>query len=334
MVNDTRKLLGMAALGAAAALAGGCSRSEPPPPPVVEAAPVAAAPPSEISIPGTGVFPESLTSVSDGTIYIGSVGKAEVYRVAPGAAVAEPFIAPGTGGMKQVFGVLADEASGTLWVCSNDLGGGAPGAAPGVSALHSFDLASGAAKTSYALPKGGFCNDTAVAANGDLYASDTNGMQVLKLPKGGAALEVWSKKDAFGPAGGVLDGIAVVGERVIVNTLVTSKLFAVEIGADGKAGAVKELQLSAALMRPDGMRAYGTDGLLSTDGSGKIQHVVINGDAATVTTVKDGLDGVVAVTVVGKMAYALEGQLAIMMGPPGAEKPVEKPYHAVGFTLP
>jgi hypothetical protein len=97
---------------------------------------------------------------------------------------------------------------------------------------------------------------------------------------------------------------------------------------------VKELQLSAALTRPDGMRAYGTDGLLVTDGSGKIQHVVINGDAATVTTLKDGLDGVVAVTVVGKMAYALEGQLAIMMGPPGGEKPVEKPYHAVGFTLP
>jgi sugar lactone lactonase YvrE len=334
MVNETRQVFGCAALGLAAVLAAGCSRNEPPPPPAVEAAPVVVAPPSEISIPGTGVFPESLTSASDGTIYIGSVGKAEVYRVAPGAAAAEPFIAPGTGGMKQVFGVFADDASGTLWVCSNDLGGGAPGAKPGASALHSFELATGAAKSSYALPKGGFCNDTAVAANGDLYATDTNGMQVLKLSKGGTALQVWSKKGAFGPAGGILDGIAVVGERVIVNTLLTSKLFAVEIGADGKAGAVKELQMSAALTRPDGMRAYGTDGLLVTDGSGKIQHVVINGDAATVTTLKDGLDGVVAVTVVGKMAYALEGQLAIMMGPPDGEKPVEKPYHAVGFTLP
>jgi hypothetical protein len=40
-----------------------------------------AAGPAEIRIPGTKVFPESLTSGSDGNIYIGSVGQAQVYRV-------------------------------------------------------------------------------------------------------------------------------------------------------------------------------------------------------------------------------------------------------------
>lgn len=322
---------GLTAIGATL-LAAGCSSGDKAP----AAAAVEPAAPTEISIPGTGIFPESLTSAADGTIYIGSVGKAQVYRVAPGAATAEPFIAPGTGGIKQVFGILADSTDGTLWVCSNDLGGGAPGAAAPAAPghLHSFVLASGEAKASYAFPAGGFCNDIAVAANGDVFASDTNGMQVLKLAKGGTALEVWSPKGAFGPAGGVVDGIAIVGGRVIVNTLLTSKLFAVEVGADGKAGAVKELTVTPALTRPDGMRTYGSDGLLSADGTGKIQHVVISGDAATLTTVKDGLDGVVAVTVVGKTGYALEGQLGIMMGPPGATPPVEKPYHAVGFTLP
>lgn len=295
----------------------------------------ATSPPAEISIPGTGIFPESITSDADGAIYIGSIGQAQIYRVPPGGGVAEVFIAPGSGGIKQVFGVLADDAGGTLWACSNEVGRGPPGAGPpGQSSLHAFDLDSGAAKASYAFAPGGFCNDIAVAPNGDVYATDTNGMRVLKLSAGGNALEAWSPAEAFGPAGGVLDGIAVVSGRVIVNTLLTSKLFAVEIGADGRAGAVKELQLSAPLTLPDGMRAFGDNGLLSTDGTGRIQHVAIDGDAATVTTVKEGLEGVVAVTTANGTGYALEGQLEIFFTPSGTTPPEEKPYRAVAFPLP
>lgn len=323
----------IALLAAGAALAG-CSKADAP----AETAQAPAAGsnlPAEIAIPGTGVFPESLTSRSDGTIYIGSVGQAQIYRVPPGEATAQPFIQPGTGDMKQPFGVFADEGSNTLWACSNEIGAGPPGASPPrPSSLHGFDLETGAAKGSHALPEGGMCNDIAVGANGDVYATDTAGMQVLRLPAGGDALEVWSAPGAFGPPGGVLDGIAVVNGRVIVNTLATNKLFAVEVGADGKAGTVTDLALSAPLSGPDGMRTYGTDGVLTTDATGKIQHVVIAGDSATVTTVKDGLEGPVSVTTVGDMGYALEGQLAIMFTPPGGTPPAEKPYRAVGFPLP
>jgi sugar lactone lactonase YvrE len=317
-----------AVLGVGSLAASGCSRGDP--------APEAAADnlPAEISIPGTGVFPESITSAPDGTLYIGSVGQAQVYRVAPGAATAEVFIAPGTGGMKQIFGVLADSAGSTLWACSNELAGGPPGAAPpGPSALHSFERATGAAKTSYALPAGGMCNDIAVGSNGDVYATDTSGQLVLRLPAGGSALETWTPAGVFGEPGAVLDGIALVGGRVIVNTLRTNKLFAIEVGADGTAGTVTDLTLSAALSGPDGMRPY-SDGLLTTDGTGKIQYVTIDGNAATVTTVKDGLEGPVSVAVVGDMGYALEGQLAIMFAGAGGEVPTEKPYRAVGFPLP
>jgi sugar lactone lactonase YvrE len=303
-------------------LASGCSRTEKP----------AAAPLSDISIPGTGIFPESLTSSADGTVYVGSVGQAQIYRVPPGGSVAEPFIAPGTGGINQVFGVFADDSTGTLWACSNVVGTGPPGGPVGPSALHAFDLKTGAARASYALPAGSFCNDSAVAANGDLYVSDTTANQVLRLPKDGEALQVWSPVGAFGEGAGV-DGVAVLDGRVCVGTLSTSKLFAVQIREDGSAGAVSELQLSAPVVSPDGIRSW-QGGLLSTDSTGKIQHIVINGDAATVTTVKDGLEGVVAVTVVGNNAYALEGQLAIMMAAPGATPPAEKPYRAVRFALP
>jgi len=292
-----------------------------------------AAAPAEIRIPGTGVFPESLTSSRDGTVYIGSVGQAQVYRVAPGRDTAEVFIKPGTGGIREVFGVLADDRTNTLWLCSN-LRAQPQNAPPVPSALHSFDLKTGAPKASYQFPPGGMCNDVAVGGNGSVYATDTIGMQVLRLPKGGNKLEVWAGNGAFGPAGGVLDGIAVVDGRVIVNTLATSKLFAVNIRNDGSAGKVDELALSSPVTRPDGMRPYGGKGLLTTDGTGKIQRVVINGNKGEVTTVKDGLDGVVAVTTVGDMGYALEGQLAILMARPGGPPPpAEKPFRAVGFPL-
>ncbi len=330
-MNETlKRVRNLSLLGAAMLLAAACSNKGKEP--EVAAAAPPPPPPAEISIPGTGVFPESLTAGADGSLYIGSVGQRQVYKVAPGAGVAEPFIAPGTGGIRQVFGVLAD--ANTLWLCSNQMGG-APGTPPVPGALHSFNLATGEPQAQYPFPAGGMCNDIAVGPQGDVYATDTPGMQVLRLPKGGSALEVWAGNGAFGPAGGVLDGIAIVGGRVIVNTLATSKLFAVEVGADGKAGAVTELVLSAPVQRPDGMRTFGEDSLLTTDGSGKIQLVKISGNQGQVTTVKDGLEGVVSVTTVGNMGYALEGQLGIMMAPPGGPPPpAEKPYRAVGFPLP
>lgn len=327
--SKTLVITGLTCLGAV--LAPGCSKGSKPAP--ANAAPAAGSQPADISIPGSGIFPESLTSTSDGTLYIGSVGKAQIYKVAAGTTEAQPFIAPATGGIKQVFGVLADDGTDTLWACSNVVGRGPPGGPVGPSALHSFDLVSGAPKASYPLPAGSFCNDVAIGPNGDVYASDTSGMQILRLPMGGTKLEVWSPAGPFGAPGGVLDGIAVVDGRVIVNTLATGKLFAVQIGADGKAGQVVELKLSAPLTTPDGMRSWG-NGLLVTDGTGKIQHVVIDGDAATVTPVKDGLEGVVAVTVVGNTGYALEGQLGIMMAAPGTTPPAERPYRAVAFPLP
>src|SRR5262252_5494555 len=71
--------------------------------------------PSQIIIDDTRVFPESLTSTEDGTIIIGSLDHGTVYRVAPGAAKATPWIAAGPNGLGRVLGVLADEAANTLW---------------------------------------------------------------------------------------------------------------------------------------------------------------------------------------------------------------------------
>ena len=118
MDSSMTKLRAALILATGAMLVTGCSRGDVNPAATEAAdapAPPTAAAPSDISIPGTGIFPESLTSSSDGSVFIGSVGKAQIYRVPPGTSTAEVFIQPGTGGMKQVFGVFADGATPDGW---------------------------------------------------------------------------------------------------------------------------------------------------------------------------------------------------------------------------
>ena len=80
-------------------------------------------------------------------------------------------------------------------------------------------------------------------------------MEVLRLKPRATALEKWIGDGAFGPKGGVIDGISVLSNRVLVNTLLTNKLFSVPIERGGKAGTAVEVKLDRAIDRPDGMRA-------------------------------------------------------------------------------
>ncbi|HUK01082.1 MAG TPA: hypothetical protein VLW26_02275 [Steroidobacteraceae bacterium] len=298
----------------------------------------AATPPAAITIPGEKIFPESLTSAADGTVFIGSIGARTIWRAKPGSAKAESWIAPGTDGLQSIFGVLADDRSGTLWACSGTFVG-APASQPRPpSALYAFDLKTGASKGHYPLPTAGaFCNDIAVAADGTAYATDTNNMEVVRLKKGAKALEMWAGNGAFGAKGGVLDGISVLGDRVLVNALATSKLFSVPIQKDGAAGTVVEVKLNRPIERPDGMRAFGKSGLLVVEGGsgGRLSRVQLKGDEGTSATVKEGYPlGPVAVTVVGTSAYVLEGQLASMFRPPtGAEAAAPKPFAATAVEV-
>jgi hypothetical protein len=110
-------------------------------------------------------FPESVTSTKDGTLYVGSFNEGGVIKVAPGGKW-EQLVKPGANGSRSTLGVLADEKSGTLYVCSNDLSGlgvKGPSDAKG-SVLKTFDLKTGADKGSFALGEGAsLCNDIASA---------------------------------------------------------------------------------------------------------------------------------------------------------------------------
>jgi hypothetical protein len=206
-------------------------------------------------------FPESLTSTKDGTLYAGSFNLGGVVKVTSGGKP-EQFIKPGANGSRSVLGVLADEKSGTLYVCSNDITGfGVPG--PGDAKgtwLKTFDLAIGAPKGSFAFKDAkSFCNDIAVGSDGTAYVSDSLNPVVYSLKPGGTALEVWATDPALAPAkdGVGLDGIAVGSDgNVYVTTFIPAALFRIAV-KDGKAGAVTALKPSRALDHADAMRAFG-----------------------------------------------------------------------------
>jgi hypothetical protein len=295
-----------------------------------------AALPQTITVDGERVFPESMTSAADGSVYFGSIGNKMVYRAAPGSDKAEPFVQPGTDGVQSTFGLYADNKTGTLWACSNLLG--PPGGPP--ATLYAFDLKTGAAKGHYPFAtKGGLCNDIATTADGTTFATDTNNMEVEVLKKGASALEVWAGGDGgLGKKGGAVDGISVLGHRVIVNELAASKLFSVEIGTDGAAGKPVEITLDRPISRPDGMRTFGKAAVLIVEGGdgGKLEKVTFDGNNGKVELIKQGYpDGPVAVTVVGTTAYVCEGQLSAMMRRPGAAAPAAapKPFQATAVVV-
>ncbi|WP_426413551.1 hypothetical protein [Bradyrhizobium ganzhouense] len=263
-------------------------------------------------------FPESVSATSDGALYVGSFNHGGVTRVTPTGKV-DAFISPGANGSRSTLGVLADEKSGTLYACSNDLSGiGVPSPGSGKGAfLKTFDLRTGAPKGSFALKDDkSFCNDIAVGSDGTAYISDSFAPYVYSLKPGATALEVWATDPALAPAkdGVGLDGIAVGGDgNLYVTTFIPGKLFRITV-KDGKAGAVTELKPSSALDHADALRAHG-DGLLLIEGAGRLDKVTVSGDEAKIEVIKDGLAEPVSVAQVGDSAWVAEGKLSYLIGP-------------------
>jgi len=75
--------------------------------------------PEQVVIDGQNIYPESISSAADGRLFTGSFDGI-IYRALPGSDRAHAWIRPDErNGLLSVFGVLADERSGTLWVCSS-----------------------------------------------------------------------------------------------------------------------------------------------------------------------------------------------------------------------
>ena len=265
-----------------------------------------AAAPTDIVIDDQKVFPESLGSTPDGTLYIGGSSTGRIYRAQPGQTRAETWISKESGNFRLVLGVLADSATNTLWVCDNDLDAK-------TATLKTFALKSGNKRKFYLFPGGGLCNDITLKAHA-AYITDTINGRILKLAPGSGELSVWYN----GPSDPSLDGIVWAKDgKLYTNTYNSNHLIRINVNPDGSAGKATVLSTDLPLYQPDALR-LSTDGrILMIEGQGRpgaglkegrLDEVVIHGDSATIKVLKSGFELPAAVTPVGNIAWVLEAK--------------------------
>jgi sugar lactone lactonase YvrE len=263
-----------------------------------------------LDLPGTSYYPESLTSSADGTLYVGGLGTGGVVKFSPQSTTSADLIAPAT--LKGVAGVMADDSTQTLYLCSVDTSGQTP------STVQTFDLATGAHKATYEFPVPAFCNDMALDGQHNLYVADSYG-SVFRLANGtGNSLQQWAKDPllaASTPQGFGADGISWDGQgNMYVGMISDNRLVRIPINANGSAGAITQITVTPALSSPDGMRSLDANTLLVAEGSGALVKVTVSGTAGTRTVLKDGLNGPSSVTVYQKQYWISEGQIGHLTG--------------------
>jgi sugar lactone lactonase YvrE len=276
--------------------------------------------PLSIAVPGQRAFPESITSGRDGSLFVGRLGEGGIVRADPRTGATAVFVAPGAAGSRSITGVLADETSGTLWACSNDLSalGGPSSSGDSRSALEGFDLRTGAAKRSVPLPEPHpFCNDIALDAAGTVYVTDSANPTVLRLPAGASEFEIFVTNPQFAPpqpnsAG--LDGIAFGGDGALYVTTYTAGGFFRIAVEKGRAGRVIKLH-GRALGLPDGLRPLGRNSFLLVEGAGTLDRVEVDGDGFGAATLRAGFRTPTSVTRIGSVAWVSEGQMPLFFDP-------------------
>jgi hypothetical protein len=271
--------------------------------------------PADVTIEDTAVYPESITSTSDGTLINGSV-KGIVYRALRTQTSATPWIrSTPENGMLSVLGVLADERAGTLWLCSAPMPvPGAPPAAGKPSALMTFDLRTGQPKASYPFPPpASACNDIAVDSNGTAFATDTPNGRIFRLAKNAKTLELFAQDDKLKG----IDGIVFGGDGTLyVNIVSRGALVRVDRKPDRGFAGLTELTLSEPVKGPDGFRLIAGNRFLLAEGNGgRIDEITIRGNDAQVRVLRDGLNSPPGVTAVGNTAYAVEGKIGYLVDP-------------------
>lgn len=267
----------------------------------------------DVTIPQARAFTESISGDAAGNLYAGS-SQGIVFRATPGSVTAAPWIKPDeTNKIKQLLGVVAHDATNTLWVCSIPGFGGPP--QPGAeSAAVAFDLKTGAFKARYVLPgPNATCNDITVGQHGKVYIAETSGGRIFSIAPDAkeAKLEV---QDA---ALNGVDGIAFTADNVLyVNNTRANTVLRVNRDANGNYQSLTKLNVSKELKGPDGLRLYKGNQLLQAEtGNNRIALLTINGDNVDVRVLDDKFQGPASVTHIGDTAYAVSGMINYLFDP-------------------
>jgi len=258
---------------------------------------------AEILIADAKSQPESLTMAPGGVLIVGSASSPFVYKVRPGSSTAEKFIdASAEGPGTFFFGMLADAASNTLWTCQLTP---VPNTTPAQrhTALRSFDLTTGAPKIRWNLPgDNNVCNDFAIGPDKALYITDTVPGRIFRLPAGASTAELYLEHRVLNG----VDGITFLDGTLYVNNVFFNKLYRIPVDANGKPGTPVDIWMDQPVKGPDGMRAANGKLFVAENGSGKISVLTVNGDKASVTVIKEGLDTPTGVEPVGDTIWIAE----------------------------
>jgi sugar lactone lactonase YvrE len=247
--------------------------------------------------------PESLTVAPGGVLIVGSASSPFVYKVKPGSTTAEKFIdASAEGPGTFFFGMLADASTNSLWTCQLTP---VPNTNPPArhTTLRSFDLTTGAAKIRWNLPgDNNVCNDFAIGPDKALYITDTFPGRIFRLAPGASTAELYLEHRTLGG----VDGITFLDGVLYVNNVVFNKLYRIPVDASGKPGTPVDIWIDQPIKGPDGMRAANGKLLVAENGSGKISALTINGDKASLTVLKDGLNTPTGVEPAGDTIWIAE----------------------------
>jgi hypothetical protein len=270
----------------------------------------------EVDLPGDSWFPESLNADASGTLYVGSIAHGEIAKNGLHETTPTLFVTTAASGLAGITGVLVDDATHTLYACAVDLSFATP------SKVIAFDLATGAQTNAWTFPNPfAVCNDIAIDGSGKVYASDSTGGMIDRIPASGTTLDVWKQDVTLAAAGtaGIasfgVDGLAWDGTDLYANNLSKHSLVRIPIVAGDSAGTPVPIDVTPPFSGPDGMRLDGAGTLLVVDGFvGQLNRVVVTGTTATSTTLESGLDGPTSVVRTSDGLWVTEGQLAILLG--------------------
>lgn len=311
-----------------------------------------------LELPGPTFYPSALAATANGTLFVGGI-LGEIVKFSPSSidpvVVLEPAAPPNAPIV--IPGMLADDASRTLYVCGNifTAAGGNPFASSAAS-LYAYDF-DGKLKTSYPLPNQGhsICTDLVFDDHHNLYITEEavgaidllkSGSSTIAEWTSGALLEPSTANPNLPPFGAHNAAYVDEGgnEFLYVTNFTKSTLVKIPVNADGSAGrAVQQAVMGApapvpsiALANPEGIRTIDADHLVGTMGpfgslGSLIEYVRTAPDTWTITPLRNNLKGPTTVVASKGSYWITEAQAAqfILWAATGKAPTLDLPFKVV-----
>jgi len=222
---------------------------------------------ADISLPDADAYPEGVATAPDGTLYVGSIATGKIWRVAEGSTEAEEFVGDGVLA-RGALGMKVDEPRDILWVCdSSPMTAGAT--------IVGINLSDGEVAVRHDMAGNALCNDIIVDPSGNLWATDSFGGAIYRVPaavaSSNAAASLWLQHPLLEPPpmGFGANGIALAGQRLFVAVTGPGTLVRIDPNSEDPEDTIETVTLiergasgSVTLSGPDGLYALSSSKLL------------------------------------------------------------------------